>query len=209
MPSDGRTDWYLGGLVVGTALVSFLLGATATLWLGLAAAPGAAAAQMAAAPMAGSSARTTAAPAPNEAVPGRQPPTRSASGARAASAAAPAAIPAPADTAGPPVTAAPAGSAAAAAATADGTATPAGDFGLQFGAFLDSANAKSLLNQLTARGYKAASVEVPDGDGQIWHYIRLGGFADERTAAAAASAMLYQTGIGAAVIRLSAANAGG
>ena len=219
MPSDGRTDWYLGGLVVGTALVFFLLGATATLWLGRAAPSHDIAIRTAAGPTAAGSVGGAAAPAANEGALDRRSSTKGAPVARAAPAAAPpaapAAIPAAADAAAPglpaaapPATAPPAGSAAA-AAPADGTAAPAGDFGLQFGAFLDSANATSLLNQLAVRGYKAASVEVPDGEGQIWHYIRLGSFADERTAAAAASAMLDKTGIGAAVIRLSAANAGG
>lgn len=222
MPSDGRTDWYLGGLVVGTALVFFLLGATATLWLGPAAPSHDTAIRTAAGPPAASSVRKAAALAANTGAPGRRSSSRVAPVARATPAAAPApaappaAIPATADAtapgapaAAPPATAAPTDSAPAAAATADGTSAPAGDFGLQFGAFLDPANATSLLNQLAVRGYRATSVEVPDGDGQIWHYVRLGGFADERTAAAAASAMLYQAGIGAAVIRLSAANAGG
>ena len=100
-----------------------------------------------------------------------------------------AASPAPApktSTAAAPAPAAPASlaseagaSEASASAPASPAAAPAGDFSLQFGAFLDAAKAKSLIGQLAARGYSPASVDVADGYGQIWHYVRFGGFADE------------------------------
>jgi hypothetical protein len=51
-------------------------------------------------------------------------------------------------------------------------------------------------------------IEAADGYGRTWHYVRLGAFADEHAAALAASDLLERAGIGAAVVRLSAANAG-
>jgi hypothetical protein len=83
----------------------------------------------------------------------------------------------------------------------------AGNFTLQFGAFLDPAKAKSMADQLAARGYSLVAPDAADGYGRTWHYVRLGGFADERAAALAASDLLEQTGIGAAVVRVSTMNA--
>ena len=81
------------------------------------------------------------------------------------------------------------------------------NFTLQFGAFLDQAKAKSMTDQLAARGYALVAADAADGYGRTWHYVRLGGFADERAAALAASDLLEQTGIGAAVVRVSTTNA--
>jgi cell division protein FtsN len=80
---------------------------------------------------------------------------------------------------------------------------------LQFGAFLDQAKAKSAADQLAARGYAPVSVDAADGYGRTWHYVRLGAFADQRAAALVASDLLAQAGIGAAIVRVAAANAGG
>jgi hypothetical protein len=65
-----------------------------------------------------------------------------------------------------------------------------------------------LVDQLAARGYSPAPIDAADGYGRTWHYVRLGAFGDERAAALAASDLLERAGIGAAVVRLSAANAG-
>ena len=83
----------------------------------------------------------------------------------------------------------------------------AGNFTLQLGAFLDQAKAKSMADRLAARGYAPVAADAADGYGRIWHYVRLGGFADERAAALAESDLLEQTGIGAAVVRVSTTNA--
>ncbi len=53
------------------------------------------------------------------------------------------------------------------------------------------------------------SINSPDGYGHVWHYVRLGVFADEHAAALSAFELLEQTGIGAAIVRGSAASAGG
>jgi SPOR domain len=66
-----------------------------------------------------------------------------------------------------------------------------------------------VTEQLAARGYAPVSVDAADGYGRTWHYVRLGAFADERAAALAASDLFEQAGIGAVVVRVSAANAGG
>jgi cell division septation protein DedD len=112
----------------------------------------------------------------------------------------------------PPATAASSAQPVASPATAPGAvsaAIPQGsDFSLQLGAFLDAAKAKSLTDRLAARGYSPTSIEAADGYGRTWHYVRLGAFADEGAAALAASDLLERAGIGAAVVRLSTANAG-
>ena len=92
---------------------------------------------------------------------------------------------------------------------ANPAAGQAGTFSLQFGAFLDQAKAKSAAAELAARGYPPVAVDAADGYGRTWHYVRLGAFADERAATLAASDLLAQAGIGAAVVRVAAANAGG
>jgi cell division septation protein DedD len=102
----------------------------------------------------------------------------------------------------------PGASPASAPGPASPGASPAGEFGLQLGAFLNAAKAKLLVDQLTARGYSPAPIDAADGYGRTWHYVRLGAFGDERAAALAASDLLERAGIGAAVVRLSAANAG-
>jgi cell division protein FtsN len=102
----------------------------------------------------------------------------------------------------------PGASPASAPGPASPGASPAGEFGLQLGAFLNAAKAKLLVDQLAARGYSPAPIDAADGYGRTWHYVRLGAFGDERAAALAASDLLERAGIGAAVVRLSAANAG-
>jgi cell division protein FtsN len=218
MPREEGNDWYLPALIVGLALIAFLLGSATTMWLGTAPVPAVARAAALAqgAPSAlgenrtpgqttgsaGSPEGPAQAPAP---APGSTPPA--AAETPAASAASPSL--APAASAAPP-SSAPAASAAA--SSAPGPASPvapqSGDFSLQLGAFLDAAKAKSLADRLAARGYSPASIEAADGYGRTWHYVRLGAFADERAAALAASHLLERVGIGAAVVRLSAANAG-
>jgi cell division septation protein DedD len=94
------------------------------------------------------------------------------------------------------------------AAAASPAAPQAGNFSLQLGAFLDQGKAKSVADQLAAQGYAPVAADAGDGYGRTWHYVRLGAFADERAAALAASDLLEQTGIGAAVVRVSTANAG-
>jgi cell division septation protein DedD len=88
-------------------------------------------------------------------------------------------------------------------------ATQGGNFSLQLGAFLDAANAKLLSGRLAAEGYAPMSIDAPDGYGHVWHYVRLGGFADERTASLTASEILERTGIAAIIVRGSATRAGG
>lgn len=88
------------------------------------------------------------------------------------------------------------------------SASQAGEYSLQLGAFLEAAKAKSLTAELLARGYTPDSIDAADGYGRAWHYVRLGAFPDEQAADRAAADLLVRAGIGAAVIRSSAANAG-
>jgi cell division septation protein DedD len=210
MPGWEHSHWYPPALIIGTALAMFLLGSVTAMWFlatplptlvgPTASAQGATASgreqQMTslvgspASPAAGSTGQRTTSGSPRPAA------TVSSSPA----AAAPAAAASPAPSADSP-------------ASAPGSAAPAasqnGNFSLQLGAFLDEAKAKSLADQLTARGYAPVSVDAADGYGRTWHYVRLGAFADERAAALGASDLLEQAGIGAAIVRVSAANAGG
>jgi cell division protein FtsN len=213
MPKGDRSDWYLPALIVGTALAAFLLGSATMMWLGSASLPaaarGAASAQAPSNVLAenrtlgqttgpsGASAGPTQTPAAQTPAPGSPQPAEAAAvsaapphAAATASAAQPAAPPASAP--GPPSPAAPQNA----------------DFALQLGAFLDATKAKSLADQLAARSYSPALIEAADGYGRTWHYVRLGAFADEHAAALAASDLLERAGIGAAVVRLPAANAG-
>jgi cell division septation protein DedD len=88
-------------------------------------------------------------------------------------------------------------------------AAQGGNFSLQLGAFLDAANAKLLAGRLTSAGYAPMAVAAPDGNGHVWHYVRLGAFADEQAASLSAAELLERTGIAAVVVRGSAASAGG
>jgi cell division protein FtsN len=83
------------------------------------------------------------------------------------------------------------------------------NFSLQLGAFLDAADAKLLSGRLAAEGYVPVSTDVPDGYGHVWHYVRLGAFADEQAASLTASELLERTGIAPVIVRGSAASAGG
>lgn len=207
-----RGGWYSPALIVGTALATFFLGSAVTMWLATAPPPavvqGTAAALGQAGPLAekltrgqitggaGSPANQAQAPAAQKTASGSAQPAETA----ARSAAPP-----------PSALAASAAPPTASPASVPGPASPApraGDFSLQLGAFLDAAKAKSLTDQLATRGYSPASIDAADGSGRTWHYVRLGAFADERAAALAAADLVERTGIGAAVVRLSAANAG-
>jgi len=206
MPRGEPTDWYLPVLIVGTALAAFLLGSATTIWLGMAPLP--ALARSAALPQGATNVlgenQTTGSPAGRAQMPAAQPPAPGS--AQPAEAAAASAAPTP------PATAASSAQPVASPASAPGAvsaAIPQGsDFSLQLGAFLDAAKAKSLTERLAARGYSPTSIEAADGYGRTWHYVRLGAFADEVAAALAASDLLERAGIGAVVVRLSAANAG-
>ena len=216
MPSAGRSNLYLVTLITGTALATFALGAVVAMWLGIT--PELAAAL---APTVTSLVKRSPSNAgsPANVVPAASPPVPVKTAAiSAGSGVLAAASPAPApktSTAAAPAPAAPASLASEAGAREASASTPAspaaaqaGDFSLQFGAFLDAAKAKSLIGQLAAQGYSPASIDVADGYGQMWHYVRFGGFADEHAAALAASDLLQRTGIGVAIVRISTANAG-
>jgi cell division septation protein DedD len=205
MPSAERVDWYLLTLIVGTALAAFVLGSATTIWLGLPTLGGALTPSTAGLPHRSeaigpesSSANASQAPTPQTPAPAKT------VAAAAESASQPATSPAPVQGTASEATS----PGAPAAGSATPAAPPVGDFSLQFGAFLDAANAKSLIGQLGARGYSPVSIDVADGYGHIWHYIRLGAFPDEQAAGRAASEVLERTGIGAAIVRVSAANAG-
>jgi cell division septation protein DedD len=206
MPSEGRVDWYLPTLIVGMALAAFALGAATTIWLGMPT-PGDALAQSAASLFHRSEISGPAGPSPTsagQALTAQAPATAKPAGAAVGSATPPTASPTP----GQPGVSDAASSGASAAGLASPAAQQVGDFSLQFGAFLDATNAKSVISQLAARGYSPASIDVADGYGQLWHYVRLGAFPDERVAALAASELLERTGVGAAIVRVSTANAG-
>jgi DedD protein len=208
MPGRGHSDWYPLALIVATALTMFVFGSVTAVWLldtplpvipqpkismqGTGAAGGGH-------PLAGTAASRLgpASASPQQRTTSGTAPSTAATGGSS-----------------PPPTAAPLRpSSAAAAASGSGAASPAtpqgGNFSLQLGAFLDETKAKSVAVQVATRGYAPVSVVAADGYGRTWHYVRLGAFADERAAALAASDLLVQAGIGAAVVRLSAANAGG
>jgi cell division septation protein DedD len=88
-------------------------------------------------------------------------------------------------------------------------AAQGGMFSLQVGAFLDAANAKLLSGRLTSEGYAPMSIAAADGYGHVWHYVRLGAFADEQAASLIASEILERTGIASVIVRGSATSAGG
>jgi cell division septation protein DedD len=226
MPSEGRVDWYWLTLMVGTAIVFFVIGCASTVWwFGGAARPVAALARdvalaaggkplggptgSAAGAGPGTSAESiNVAPASGDAAPAKS----------AASAGQPTASPASAGQGSPPgpalatPAAASPGQTAAAAAAAGSTAQPtpqAGNFSLQLGAFLDAANAKLLVGRLAAAGYAPVSIDAPDSGGHVWHYVRLGAFADQYAASLSAAEVLAQTGIAAVIVRGSATSAGG
>lgn len=206
MPGREHSDWYTLALIVATALAMFVLGSVTAVWLVAAPAPDIAQAKLSFQDLAGraggkEAAGTTARPSSAARV-SPQPETTPSAATSAATAGV-----------SPRQSAAAKSSAPAAAASAAGAASPAapqgGNFSLQLGAFLDEAKAKSLAAQLATQGYAPVSLAAADGYGRTWHYVRLGAFADERAAAGAASDLLVQAGIGAAVVRVSAANAGG
>jgi DedD protein len=198
----GQRSWYLPVLIVGSALAAFLLGVVVTMWLGTvplpATPPVAPLAQVASNAPAEIQTTPPDSTLPNFAQAQATPPAAPASAQPAAetlvqhspnvadSAAAPASVP----------------------SGAQASASQAGEYSLQLGAFLDAAKAKSLATELLARGYTPDSIDVADGDGRAWHYVRLGAFRDERAADRAAADLLVGTGIGAAVIRSSAAQVG-
>jgi cell division protein FtsN len=219
MPGREHSDWYPPALIVGTALATFLLGLATAMWLfatplpavvgpavlaqGAARARGAQQATLPAGSAAGAAQASTgqgtgsgSPPAAESRAVSPSPPRPAAAASSSPGSAASTALPQPP-------------AAAAAASAAGSAAAQTGGFSLQFGAFLDQAKAKSLADQLAAKGYAPVSVDAADGYGRTWHYVRLGAFADERAAALAASDLLEQAGIGATVVRVAAANAGG
>jgi DedD protein len=208
MRAGERGNWYLPALLVGTAVATFLLGLATAMWLGTAslpaAAPGTALIQGRAETLEEN--RTSGSAGSPE---GPAPPAAATASAVGSPQQAKTATVSPAQK--PPVAAAdtpPSPSASAAPPAAGSSAVAqAGNFTLQLGAFLDQAKAKSMADQLAARGYALVAADAADGYGRTWHYVRLGGFADERAAALAASGLLEQTGIGAAVVRVSTTNA--
>ena len=196
------SDWRFPVLVIGVALAAFLLGSAITIWLGTK--PVASIAQAALLPSSAmsrvGSGQTTSPGQTTSLV--ASPPAAQATAPKSASVAPPAAN-APAAAAQPPVS-------PASTPGSDGpAAAPPGSYSLQFGAFLDAAKAKSLTDQLAARGYATASIDALDGYGRTWHYIRFGAFRDESNAALAASDLLEKSGIASVVVRASPANAGG
>jgi cell division septation protein DedD len=209
MPGPEHSDWYPAALIVGTALATFLLGSATAMWL--LATPLPAAVGPTALAQGGAGARG----AQQMDVPTGSPagPARAPTGQRTASNPAQSAETMAGSSPPPPAAAASSSPSAASPASAPASASPAapqaGNFSLQFGAFLDQAKAKSAADQLAARGYAPVSVDAADGYGRTWHYVRLGAFADQRAAALVASDLLAQAGIGAAIVRVAAANAGG
>lgn len=208
MSGREHSEWYPPALIVGTALAMFLLGLAIAMRL-LVIPPTAVAGPTALAQGGAGvrGAQQMAVPTGSPAGPA-QPSTAQATTSGASR---------PAETAAasssPPAPTAAASSSPSSPASAPASASPAapqtGNFSLQFGAFLDQAKAKSAADQLAARGYAPVAVDAADGYGRTWHYVRLGAFADARAAVLAASDLLEQAGIGAAVVRVSAANAGG
>lgn len=217
MPSGARSNLFLLALIAGTTVAMFLLGAAVTMWLGIMPPAGAASAPSIISSLGPNPAGSPTNTASAASSPGSAPSVTSSPSASPAGSPASPVPSAPAKETAVSTVASPAPSAAAsqtngAGAAASSPASPAvvqaGAFSLQFGGFLDAAKAKSLIGELAARGYAPASVDVADGYGQMWHYVRFGGYADERAAALAASDLLQRTGIGAAIIRVSTANAG-
>jgi DedD protein len=207
MPGREHSDWYPLALIVATALVTFALGSAIAVWLVAAPLPVIAEPKAAIPDIARArSDHETSGTAASPGGPAQASPPQTTSGPTPSAATASGAPPSP--------TAKPSTSPSAAAAAANSGATsPAGpqggNFSLQLGAFLDETKAKSLVAQVATQGYAPVSVAAADGYGRTWHYVRLGAFADERAAAVAASDLLVRAGIGAAVVRVSATNAGG
>jgi cell division protein FtsN len=208
MPGPEHSDWYPAALIVGMALATFLLGSATAMWL--LAKPLPAGVGPTALAQGGAGARGAQqidVPTGSPAGPARAPTGQG----TASNPAQPAETVAGSSSLPPPAAAASSSPSAASPASAPASAGPAqaGNFSLQFGAFLDQARAKSAADQLAARGYAPVSVDAADGYGRTWHYVRLGAFADQRAAALVASDLLAQAGIGAAIVRVAAANAGG
>jgi cell division septation protein DedD len=187
MPVVLRSEWRLPAMIVGTALAALLLGSAGTIWRGKKPLPqiAHAAGSAQAVGAVGTSQKTG---LPESARNSAQPPTAQAG---------------PAAT----ISKRPASPASTPATTSAGATQP-GSYGLQLGAFLDAAKAKSLADLTTARGYTPIAIDAADGYGRTWHYVRLGAFADQRVAALTASDLLERAGIGSVVIRLSAADEG-
>jgi cell division protein FtsN len=189
-------------LIVGSALAAFLLGVVVTMWLGT----GSLSATPPASPQAEVGSNT---PAENRtSLPGGTLPNSAQAQATQPAVSGPAQ-----PTAATPVRSSPTVTdSAAASASVPSAAKPSvsrvGEFSLQLGAFLDAAKAKSLAAELLARGYTSDAIDAPDGYGRAWHYLRLGAFPDEEAADRAAADLLLRAGIGATVIRSSAASAG-
>jgi cell division septation protein DedD len=232
MPGKAQTDWYLLVLIAGTAVVAFVLGSAVTLWLGPAVGardqsalgrlgPGTIVASQAGVAGAGPlrASNTDITSSKSQSVSSLMQPARSLASGRSVvspESRQPIAGPAPAGQSAAAMMAAASQASQSAetkpeaggASAALGAIQPA-RFSLQLGAFLEAANAKSLSGKLAAQGYAPISVDSPDGYGHVWHYVRLGAFADDHAAALSASELLEQTGIGAAIVRGSAASAGG
>ena len=203
MPTVGQSSWYLTVLILGSALAAFLLGVVVTIWLVTvplsATPPGPPPAQVA----------SNAPAATQTSLPDGTPPNFAQAQATPPAASAPAAQPAAVTSVRPSPNVTDSGAASASVpSAANPAASHAGEYSLQLGAFLDAAKAKSLAAELLARGYTPDSIEGADAYGRAWHYVRLGSFPDERAAEGAAAELLIRAGIGAAVTRSSAANAG-
>jgi cell division protein FtsN len=204
MPGREHSEWYPLALIVATALTMFVLGSVTAIWLVAAPVPVIAQPKISLEGLAGGArdqktGGTTATPVSQTLASPQQQPTSSATASAATAGGSPPKSPPTAAKSSPN----------AAAASASPASPQAGNFSLQLGAFLDEAKANSLAAQLAIQGYAPVSLAAADGYGRTWHYVRLGAFADERAAAVAASDLLVQAGIGAAVVRVSAANAGG
>ncbi|HEY6329285.1 MAG TPA: SPOR domain-containing protein [Blastocatellia bacterium] len=71
---------------------------------------------------------------------------------------------------------------------------PAG-FTVQLGAFRDEPNARRLSEQLIAKGYRAEITTMTDSRKRAWRLVRVGIYAEEAKAEAAADEILQKTGV--------------
>ena len=137
-----------------------------------------------------------------------------ASPASAPSASAPPPVEAAANPAPPPAGPAPAPSPDAGAGGVP--PAPSAPYALQLGAFLDrpdapgvaAGRAKALIAAATGQGFAAKAAPITDSEGRTWLAVRLGAYADEAAAAAAAGDLRQQTGLASTIVGAAAKSDG-
>lgn len=95
----------------------------------------------------------------------------------------------------------PAPPAAAPAPVTAPTAGPSGIYSLQVGAFLDLVLAKRLADAIAATNGSPAIVASADGQGRVWHSVRVGSYPSEFAASSQAGMLLRRNGLATTIVR--------